>query len=54
MKDTNYIKIQIQNKEELEYLQHTLLETLYILSQQEPINQDSIFWLTKILKSTFK
>lgn len=54
MKEIQDITIHIKNKEELDYLQHTLLETLYILSQQEPTHQDSIYWLIKILKSTIR
>jgi len=43
------IEIHIQNKEELHYLQRTLIEAIHKVSQSEENNQDTIYWLSKIL-----
>ena len=48
------IEIIIGDQEELQYFRQTLLETIYKLSQSEKSNQDSIYWLSKILLLSYQ
>ena len=43
------IEIHIKNKEELRYLQSSLAAAIHQLIISEENNQDSIYWLSKIL-----
>ncbi|GGX27340.1 hypothetical protein [Aquimarina muelleri] len=54
------IQIPIRELGELRFLQHTLLENLYLLSQLEDDNQtdrkvkDNMYWISKILLAITK
>ncbi len=48
------IEINIKNKEELYYLQSSLVAAIHKLSQSEENNQDSIFWLSQILVLSYQ
>lgn len=50
------IIISIKDEKELQYLQYTLLETIFILSslEEEKLDLDSIHWLSKILLLTYQ
>ncbi len=54
------LEIIIGDQEELQYFRQTLLETIHKLSQSEDLsaleetNQDSIYWLSKILLLSYQ
>ncbi|WP_378187398.1 hypothetical protein ACE939_03550 [Aquimarina sp. W85] len=55
----NYIKIPIQDYEELSFMQHTLIENLNLLSQLDDNLKtdrdikDNMFWISKILLASY-